>query len=101
MPKAKELPSDTEFRLMVLVDVERSGRQVAQLYKRATGKEIPNGTIYTAFRRLQERDWVTVRCYEGEDGRVRWYEITPSGKQALGRVRKRYRSLARFAQRTS
>ena len=91
-----DLPSDVEFRLLTLVVVERSGREVAHEYKKATGSAISYGTLYTTFRRLRERDWVTVRDDEDVDGRVRWFRITGTGAKAMQRARARYEGLAAF-----
>lgn len=91
-----DLPSSTEFQLLTLVVTERSGRDVAQLFKKETGRTISYGTLYTTFRRLREWGWVTVRDDGDEDGRVRWFRITASGSKAMDRAREQFRGLAEF-----
>lgn len=91
-----DLPSNVEFQLLALVVTERSGRDVAQLFKKETGRTISYGTLYTTFRRLREWGWVTVRDDEDEDGRVRWFRITAAGSKAMERARDAYRGLAEF-----
>ena len=90
------LPSDTEFRLLALVVSERSGREVAQAFEKEAGRAISYGTLYTAFRRLREAGWVTVRDDEDADGRVRWFQITAAGSKAMRQAREQYRDLAKF-----
>ena len=93
---ARKIPSPVELRLLVLVDRERSGREVAKLHKKETGKAISYGTLYTTFRRLREQGWVKTRDDEDEDGRVRFFLITASGVRALDRARVHYGRLASF-----
>src|SRR5262245_42195228 len=91
-----DLPSTVEFQLLTLVVIKRSGREVAQAFKRETGREISYGTLYTTFRRLKEWGWVTVNDDEDEDGRVRWVLITAAGSKATDRARDQFRGLAQF-----
>src|SRR5262245_53101329 len=91
-----DLPSETELRLLALVVTEQSGRQVADSYEKATGREILPGTLYVTFRRLREAGWVTVRDDEHADGRVRWFQITAAGAKAMQRARDHHRDLAAF-----
>jgi DNA-binding PadR family transcriptional regulator len=91
-----DLPSATEYQLLTLVVTERTGREVAKAFKRATGQMISYGTLYTTFRRLKDWGWVTVRDDEDEDGRVRWFQITVAGAKAMERARDRFRELAEF-----
>ena len=88
--------SATELRLVALVTTERSGREVAQLYKRETGKAISYGTLYTTFRRLKEKGWVRVRDDTDRDGRVRYFSVTGKGSTAWALSRKHYAALAAF-----
>ena len=91
-----DLPSATEFQLLSLALVERSGREIAKLFEKEAGRVISYGTLYTTYRRLRERGWVTVRDDEVEDGRVRWFHVTAAGKTAIERARQQYTRLAEF-----
>lgn len=88
--------SETEFRLLALVAPrERSGREVAKLYRQETGRGISYGTLYTTFRRMREAGWVKVRDEES-DGRVRYFRITAAGALALHHSRENYAELSNF-----
>ena len=88
--------SPTELQLLSLVTTERTGREVAKSYRRATGRRISYGTLYTTFRRLRERGLVRMRGDQYEDGRIRFFRITAAGAHALDRAREHYASLAAF-----
>lgn len=66
---------------------------MAKLYKSETGSRISYGTLYTTFRRMQERGWVTVTEDSDADGRVRFFLITASGLRAFDRSRASYSEL--------
>jgi DNA-binding PadR family transcriptional regulator len=86
-----------EFRLLALLDVVgKSGREVAQMYEEEAGSAISYGTLYTTFRRMKEKGWVEVEDNEDEDGRVRSFSITRSGKQVLALARNDLRELSGF-----
>ncbi len=91
-----DLPSETEFMLLALVVAERTGREVAKAFEKATGRAISYGTLYVTFGRLKDSGWVTVRDDEDADGRVRWFRITAVGSKAMQRAREHHRELATF-----
>lgn len=92
-----KLPSALELQLLALVaDDERSGREVAKLYKQESGKAIGYGSLYTCFRRMVEAGWVTVRDDQDEDGRVRFFKIDIDGRRALENGREYYAGIASF-----
>jgi len=92
-----KLPSDLEMRLLALVSAtERSGREVAQLFKEETQKPLSYGTLYTTFRRLKTEGWVSVRDDTDKDGRIRYFRITGAGVRALMEARKYHERLAGF-----
>ena len=92
-----KIPSATEMQLLALVSAcERSGREVAALYEDETGSKISYGTLYTTFRRLKDFGWVEARDDEDEDGRVRFFQTTGLGRQALDEARSYYQSLSVF-----
>lgn len=92
-----KMPSPLEMQLLALVaDDERSGRQVARLYKEETGETIGYGSLYTCFRRMVEAGWVTVRDDQDEDGRVRFFKIDIDGRRALTSGREFYAEVANF-----
>src|SRR5688572_30296336 len=92
-----KLPSPVEMQLLALVaDRELSGREVAKLYEKETGKSISYGTLYTTFRRLKESSWVKSRDDEDADGRVRYFRIDVNGRKALAEGRDFYSEIAGF-----
>ncbi len=92
-----KMPSPMEMQLLALVATdERSGRDVAKLYRQETGKAISYGTLYTTFRRLKENGWVRVRDDQNEDGRVRYFNIDVDGRRALAKGRDFYADIAAF-----
>lgn len=92
----ERLPSDVEFRLLVLATEERSGREIAKLYAKEVGRSISYGTLYTTFRRLKETGWVRVREDEDADGRVRFFQTSGAGLRAVAAARSHHESLASF-----
>lgn len=94
---AMKLPSPLEMQLLALVaDDERSGREVAKLYKQEIGETIGYGSLYTCFRRMVEAGWVTVRDDKDEDGRVRFFKIDVDGRRALTNGRGYYAGISSF-----
>ena len=82
-----KLPSDTELDLLnALGRQEISGRDLARQYQKETGKNLSYGTLYSAMRRLKDAGWVEARDDEDEDGRVRFFKISPNGSRALPHV---------------
>ncbi len=88
--------SPAEVKVLALVSEERSGREVARLYGRQTGNEIPHGTLYSTLRRLRERGWVRMREDRELDPRVRLFVATLDGVRELERARAFYEDLALF-----
>jgi DNA-binding PadR family transcriptional regulator len=92
-----KLPSPMEMQLLALVaHEERSGREVAELYRQETGKSISYGTLYTTFRRLKDSGWVKVRDDHDQDGRIRFFLIDIEGRRALAASRAHHAELATF-----
>lgn len=92
-----KLPSGTELQLLVLVSgPELSGRDVAKRFTVETGKAMSYGTLYTTFRRLRDEGWVSVRDDHDADGRVRYFQITGTGRRAVAAARSHYGRLASF-----
>lgn len=88
--------SPVEFQLLVLlVDMEVSGREAAAVFKTHTGRSISYGTLYTTYRRLREAGLVAIRVQD-KDGRVRFFRATDKGKKARESARKHYAELALF-----
>ncbi|WP_038164912.1 PadR family transcriptional regulator [Verrucomicrobium sp. BvORR106] len=78
-----KMPSPTEWALIELLTArEISGRDLARLYEKETGKSMSYGTLYTTMRRLKDAGWVDVREDEDGDGRVRLFKISGKGAQA-------------------
>ena len=90
--------SETEYRLLAIMGGnERSGREIAKLFRDETGKAISYGTLYTSFRRLAEKGFVRVRDDEDQDGRIRFFRITGAGFSTLIDARTHYSQLAALA----
>ncbi len=96
MPRDAGIPSETELELMSLVVRKRTGQEIRRLYKEHTGREISPGTMFTAFRRLKDRDWVEVESDYDEDGRVKSFKLVRGGVAALNRGREHYQRVASF-----
>ena len=88
--------SAVELKVLALVSEERSGREVAGLYRQQTGDQIPHGTLYSTLRRLRERGWVRMRADRELDPRVRLFSATAEGADELARAREHYAELAGF-----
>jgi PadR family transcriptional regulator PadR len=64
---------------------------------------LPSGTVYPALRRMEQAGFVNSRWEHSEtaqrDGRPlrKYYEVTPTGMQALTQAAARYRFLDRVA----
>lgn len=95
--KSMKLPSPLEMQLLALVaDDERSGREVAKSYREATGETVGYGSLYTCFRRMAEKGWISVRDDGDRDGRVRFFKIDIDGRRALENGRRYYAEIAGF-----
>jgi len=73
----------TELHLLSLTLLERSGREIAQLFKTETGKTITYGTLYVTLSHLKGMGLVSMRTTEDEDGPIRWFKITDAGDAVL------------------
>jgi DNA-binding PadR family transcriptional regulator len=100
IPRRKELPSPTEFRLLAVIpdNDERSGREIARAYEDAMGHGISYGTLYVTLERMRRQGWVTVREVEDSDRRVRYVQLTTHGKLALRHAVREYQALVRLGQ---
>jgi DNA-binding PadR family transcriptional regulator len=90
MARNHDLPSPTEFQLLLATITERSGREVAQAYHRAVGREISYGSMYSCLRQLAADGWVEVRDGEDQDGRIKYFKIKGPGLNALNRAQRFY-----------
>lgn len=99
-PMRGPIPSATEFKLLTLVFHERTGREIAAEFRRAEGRDIPYGTLYSTLRRMKERGWVRVREEQDADGRLKFFKVTPAGARArhglLEHMENRHAELAAF-----
>ena len=93
----KTMLSPVGLKVLALVLEERTGREVASLYRHQTGKRIPHGTLYSTLRRLRARGWVRMREDRDLDPRVRLFVATAEGTGELERAREHYADLASFA----
>lgn len=88
--------SPMELQLLALVTTERTGREVAELYGRESGRRIAHGSLYTTFRRLRARGLVTAREDKGNDARIRFFLATRDGMNLLQRSRAYYGRLGHY-----
>ena len=88
--------SPVETRLLALIETERSGPEIAALYRKETGTRIARGTFYTSMRRLRRRSLVRMRLDRYGDQRTRLFAATDEGRTALAESRARYLELAKF-----
>ena len=93
----KTMLSPVELKVLALVLEERTGRDVAHLFRKQTGKQIPHGTLYSTLRRLRERGWAQMRQDRELDPRIRLFVATAAGQDELGRAREHYHAVATFA----
>ena len=88
----KTMLSAVELKVLALVSEERSGREVAGLYRKQTGSKIPHGTLYSTLRRLRERGWVRMHRDRKLDPRIRLFVATAAGTSELEQTRSQYAS---------
>ena len=93
---AKSVLSPVELQILALITTERTGRQVAELYRHEAGRRIAHGSLYTSLRRLRARGLVTAREDRAEDCRIRYFLATREGMEALQRSRAYYGRLGYF-----
>ncbi len=86
--------SPIEFRVLALLDSERSGVEVLELYESRTGVEMSRHTLYAALRRMREDRLVRA---EESGGRESGFCATARGRRAVEESREFYSELAGFA----
>jgi PadR family transcriptional regulator, regulatory protein PadR len=72
--------------LKALVADEQHGYGIARWVHEVTGEvlEIPEGSLYPALRRLEDRGYITSRWDLSENNRrARYYSLTPAGRKHL------------------
>lgn len=72
--------------LKALVEQEMHGYGIGRWIREVSGEvlEIPEGSLYPALRRLEDRGYITSRWDLSENNRrARFYSLTPAGKQHL------------------
>ncbi len=88
--------SPIEFRVLALLDSERSGVEVLELYESRTGVEMSRHTLYAALRRMREDRLVRV---EDSGGRESGFCVTSKGRRAVEASRGFYEDLGAFGRR--
>ena len=88
--------SPVELKVLSLVLEERTGREIAALYRKQTGDRIPFGTLYSTLRRTRARGWVRMREDRELDPRIRLFVATAEGAEELERSREHYAELSEF-----
>lgn len=78
-----------ELLLIAIVELDdlAYGVAIAELIKKATGKSVSTGALYTALTRLELKGLITSRLGEAtpeRGGRAKkYFEVTSQGRQAL------------------
>ena len=83
--------------LKALVAEEMHGYGIARWIREVTAEvlEIPEGSLYPALRRLEDRDFITSRWDLSENNRrARFYSLTEAGRQHLRRDASMWMSFA-------
>jgi PadR family transcriptional regulator PadR len=82
------LPGTLEMLILRTLTIERMhGYAIAQHIARVSNNAlvVEKGSLYPALERLQRQGWVTSKWAESATGRrARYYNITASGRRALG-----------------
>ena len=93
---SRTVPSPMQMQVLLLIGDKRSGRELAELYRREWGESIPDGTLYTTLRRLKEAGWVNAVDTRNTDGRVRLFQLSARGLKALNLGREQLRRIVDF-----
>lgn len=79
---------------IILAHLEKNdsyGYQINKSIQERTGYILKDATLYTAFRRLEDANYITSYWGDGDSGaRRRYYQITPYGRQALNKMKKEW-----------
>jgi DNA-binding PadR family transcriptional regulator len=86
--------SRTQYQLLSLLVKERTGREVADLFRDRFRRTIARGTMYTTLGRMEEEGWVKSRDSRGQDRRVRHFKLTGAGARALNEAQQEFSDLA-------
>ncbi len=92
----RSVVSPAELQVLALVATERTGPEIASLYRQEARRDLPHGTLYAALRRLRGRHLVASREEPGEDARIRYFVATPQGLASLQWSRAFYGRLGYF-----
>lgn len=100
MPDAASPLTPAVFHvLLALSEGPLHGYAIMQRAEEASGMSMGPGTIYGALSRLTEAGWVTEADANPEDARrSRSFELTATGREALGEEAQRITRLARMEQ---
>lgn len=83
--------------LELLADQPRYGYEICKLVQQRTGGELQmrEGSLYPALHRMERAGWLRSFWRDAPEGRRRkYYQITASGRKALGALRDEWRSFA-------
>ena len=91
------LPSNTGYEILVLLTraASLSGPDLTREYFDEYGSEIPVGTLHPLLSRMEASGWVK-RCgdKDTEDGRVRYFKITATGRWSAMKAWEEHKRLA-------
>ena len=74
-----------------LEEQDSYGYQINKSIQERTGYILKDATLYTAFRRLEDLEYITSYWGDGDSGaRRRYYTITKKGRQALLEMKKEW-----------
>ena len=83
--------------LKLLADGDKYGYQMIEELRRRSDRtfELKAGTLYPLLHALEQEGWVTAREEPAAGGRTRrYYHLTGSGREALGKKEAEWRSYA-------
>lgn len=93
------LSSATFYILVALADGERNGASITNEVEELTDGEItlPPGTLYRLIKQLVADGWIVETDHTDDDLRVRYYRLTPRGRELARAEAKRLHDLLRVA----
>ncbi len=79
------------------------GYEITRLLKQLSGDhyEMSEGTLYPALKRLERKGWIESYWLETPSGRRKYYKITDSGSEELGKKQKDWKLIENLVQKSS
>lgn len=89
--------------LSLIAQRDMYGYEIVKLLKTISEDtyEMSEGTLYSALKRLEKRQWVESYWQEAEGGRRKYYRLTDEGVQALDSKRENWKWMSGLVQKSS